>query len=114
MPRRSFRGIPTNPPTAACATRILPISTTPRTSSAPRPWTTIVPAASGQPARSAAGFAADLQAHGLAADRIRVYPLAVRDEGGWAITTPGLREVTAWEQRERDEIRRAPGPQAAA
>ena len=40
----------------------------------------IIPAASGQPARSAEGFTADLQAHGLAADRIRVYPLAVRDD----------------------------------
>jgi hypothetical protein len=41
-------------------------------------------------------------------------PVLVRDEGGWAITSPGLRQVTAWEQRERAEIRRSPGPQAAA
>jgi len=41
-------------------------------------------------------------------------PLLMRDEGGWAITSPGLRRVADWEQRERADIRRAPGPQAAA
>ncbi len=41
-------------------------------------------------------------------------PFVVRDEGGWAVTTQGLRRVNAWEQRERADIRRASGPAAAA
>jgi cyanophycinase len=69
----------------------------------------IVPAASGQPARSAAGFAADLQAHGLAADRIRVYPLAVRDDS----ETPDVDESewsrNAWDPERVAEVANAAG-----
>lgn len=41
-------------------------------------------------------------------------PFIVAREGGWSITAQGLRRITAWEQRERSEIRRAAGPAAAA
>jgi len=41
-------------------------------------------------------------------------PFVVRDEGGWAVTTEGLRRVNAWEQRERADTRRASGPATAA
>ncbi len=40
----------------------------------------IIPAASGSPARSAAAFAGDLKAYGVAPERIRIFPLAVRDD----------------------------------
>jgi len=69
----------------------------------------IVPAASGQPARSAEGFAEDLQAHGLAADRIRVFPLAVRDDS----ETPDVDESewsrNAWDPERVAEVANAAG-----
>ena len=68
----------------------------------------IVPAASGQAARSAAGFADDLQAHGLAPDRIRVYPLAVRDDS----ETPDVDE-SEWSRNAWDEERVAEVSDAA-
>jgi cyanophycinase len=69
----------------------------------------IVPAASGQPARSAEGFAEDLRAHGLAADRIRVYPLAVRDDS----ETPDVDESdwarNAWDPERVAKVTNAAG-----
>lgn len=41
-------------------------------------------------------------------------PFIVPRDGGWSITAQGRRRITAWEQRERSEIRRAAGPAAAA
>ena len=68
----------------------------------------IVPAASGRPARSADGFAEDLRAHGLAADRIRVYPLAVRDDS----ETPDVDE-SEWSRNAWDPERVAEAANAA-
>jgi cyanophycinase len=69
----------------------------------------IIPAASGRPARSAEGFSEDLQAHGLAADRIRVYPLAVRDDS----ETPDVDESqwsrNAWDPERAAEVANAAG-----
>ena len=69
----------------------------------------IVPAASGRPARSAAGFAESLESYGLDPARIRVFPLAVRDdsatedvdESGWA--------KNAWDTALLDPVRNAAG-----
>jgi cyanophycinase len=69
----------------------------------------IIPAASGRPAKSAQNFARSLVAHGLEKDRIRVYPLAVRDDGD----TPGVDESTwsqnAWNEALLEDVRGAAG-----
>jgi cyanophycinase len=57
----------------------------------------IIPAASGQPAKAAGRFSAALQDHGLAAVRITVFPLAVRDDS----STEGIDE-SEWAQNAWD------------
>jgi cyanophycinase len=58
----------------------------------------IIPAASGRPARSAAGMADTLAAHGLARDRIDVFPLAVRDDSQSADVDESAWSENAWNE----------------
>jgi len=69
----------------------------------------IVPAASGRPARAAAGFADSLQRHGLARERIRVFPLAVRDDEETADIDESGWSGNAWIREEIDRVRDAAG-----
>jgi cyanophycinase len=57
----------------------------------------VIPAASGRPARAAAEFARTLEAHGLEAGRVRVFPLAVRDDAGTAEVDESTWADNAWD-----------------
>ena len=57
----------------------------------------VIPAASGRPARAAAEFARNLELHGLEPGRVRVFPLAVRDDAGTADLDEGTWAGNAWD-----------------
>ena len=57
----------------------------------------VIPAASGRPARAAAEFAGNLEAHGLDAGRVTVFPLAVRDDAATGEVDESTWSGNAWE-----------------
>lgn len=57
----------------------------------------VIPAASSRPARAAAEFARNLEAHGLDAGRVRVFPLAVRDDASTLDVDEGTWSGNAWD-----------------
>jgi len=57
----------------------------------------VIPAASGRPARAAAEFARNLEAHGLDAARVKVFPLAVRDDAATGDVDESTWSGNAWE-----------------
>lgn len=57
----------------------------------------IIPAASGSPASSAAAFARDLEAYGLDRSRIRIFPLAVRDDRATPDVDESMWRDNAWD-----------------
>lgn len=69
----------------------------------------IIPAASGRPARSATAFVGSLEAHGLARERIRVFPLAVRDDKETAEVDESQWAENAWNSELIENIRDAAG-----
>ena len=69
----------------------------------------IIPAASGRPARSAAGFAKSLQSHGLEPERIEVFPLAVRDDSDTADVDESQWARNAWDADLVEKIAGAAG-----
>lgn len=69
----------------------------------------IVPAASGRPARSAADFSESLAQHGLSPERIRVFPLAVRDDSGTTDVDESAWKDNAWSAEEVEKVRDAAG-----
>jgi len=69
----------------------------------------IVPAASGRPARSAADFTESLAQHGLSRERIRVFPLAVRDDAGTPDVDESAWKDNAWSAEQVDRVRDAAG-----
>ena len=69
----------------------------------------IVPVASGRPARAAQGFADSLVRHGLARDRIEVFPLAVRDDTATANVDESTWRENAWASAKIERVRDAAG-----
>jgi cyanophycinase len=69
----------------------------------------IIPAASGRPARSAAAFSDSLQAYGLPAERIFIYPLAMRDDSGTADVDESLWAHNGWNQDLVSQVNNAAG-----
>ena len=69
----------------------------------------IVPAASGRPARSAAEFADSLQSYGLDPARIRVFPLAMRDDSTTEDVDESAWAQNAWDRTQLDPVRSAAG-----
>ena len=57
----------------------------------------VIPAASGRPARAAAEFVRNLEAYGLAAGRVVVFPLALRDDTGTEDVDESTWSGNAWE-----------------
>lgn len=69
----------------------------------------IIPAASGRPARSAAGFADSLAAHGLAREQIVTFPLAVRDDSSTPDVDESAWSRNAWDKKLLDDMENAAG-----
>ncbi|MEE4217119.1 MAG: cyanophycinase [Xanthomonadales bacterium] len=69
----------------------------------------IIPAASGRPARSAAAFAGSLEAHGVPRERIKVFPLAVRDDTDTADVDESQWLENAWRSELIENINDAAG-----
>jgi len=64
----------------------------------------IIPVASGQPSRSADGFADDLVQHGLDRSRIYVFPLAVKDDSVSENVDESLWSKNAWSEESLEKI----------
>jgi cyanophycinase len=69
----------------------------------------IIPAASGRPARSAAGFTDALVAHGLARERIMTFPLAVRDDSATPDVDESAWSRNAWDEKLVADVKNAAG-----
>lgn len=69
----------------------------------------IIPAASGRPARAAAGFADSLKAYGLPEDRVFIYPLAVRDDSGTEDVDESQWARNAWNAELVEQVSGAAG-----
>jgi cyanophycinase len=69
----------------------------------------IIPAASGRPARSAAGFSNSLQAYGLGPGRIEVFRLAVRDDSDTTDVDESQWAKNAWDKDKVADVEDAAG-----
>jgi len=69
----------------------------------------IIPAASGQPSRSADGFTDDLVRHGLDRARISVFPLAMKDDTASENMDESLWSNNAWSEEQVSKIGNAAG-----
>ena len=69
----------------------------------------IIPAASGRPARSAESFAEDLADHGLASDRVVIFPLAVKDDSKTGDVDESTWSQNAWQEELLTGVRNAAG-----
>jgi len=69
----------------------------------------IIPAASGQPSRSANGFADDLVSHGFDRERISIFPLAMKDDSTTENVDESLWLNNAWSREQLDKIVNAAG-----
>lgn len=69
----------------------------------------IIPAASGQPSRSANGFADDLVNHGFDRTRISIFPLAMKDDTKSENVDESLWLKNAWSKEHLDKIANAAG-----
>lgn len=58
----------------------------------------IIPAASGSPAQSASAISSDLITHGLDADRLEIYPVAVRDDDSTPDEDESRWRTLAWDE----------------
>ncbi|GAB3281032.1 cyanophycinase [Parahaliea aestuarii] len=69
----------------------------------------VIPAASGQPARASAALLATLQTHGVAPERLHVFPLAMLDDSSTGDVDESQWQRNAWQQALVAGVRDAAG-----